>query len=298
MKPALTLVAAALFFCEFLSAATGPIALWPGDGDARDAIGTNHGVTVGGTAYAPGIALGASGQAFDFNGSNAEVRVPPSGTFNFSQGLTVAGWMRTSGSADFSGLVDKFVQGALVTGFQVSLSGNSLFPPNQPGILRADLGVGTTYVTAFHLAKVNDGQPHHFALTCDHQQAILYVDGMPGTPVTVTGWLPNNSEDLVFGRDTVLSDRYFTGQLDELALYGRALTPREIQALAGQPVLDIAKTGSDQVTISWPVAVSGFRLQINDGLAPAGWTDAPSGTNNPVTVPTVPQSRLFRLIRP
>lgn len=294
----LALLVAVMFLGELLSAATGPMALWRGEGDAMDAIGTNHGTLVNGTAFVPGIAPGIDGQAFDFNGVDAEVRVPHSETFDFSTGLTLAGWLRTSGSADFAGLIDKFVQAEQTTGFQVSLSGTSPFPPNQPGILRADLGIGATYVTAFNPAIVNDGQAHHFAITCDHQQAILYVDGVPGPPVAVIGWLPDNSEDLVLGRDTSLPDRYLRGQLDEVTLFGRALRLREIQALAGQPVLDIAMVGPGQAMVSWPLIVSGFHLQFSDAPGSAEWMDAPSGTNNPVTLPMDLPFRFFRLIEP
>jgi hypothetical protein len=158
--------------------------------------------------------------------------------------------------------------------------------------------IGDTYVTAFNLRSVDDGLSHHFALTCDDQQAILYVDGVAGPPVAAVNWVAHNSADMVLGRDTAVSGRNFSGQLDEVTIYTRALGGAEVQALAGKPALQIVATDPGQATVSWPDTASGFHLQINDTLETAGWIDAPSGTNNPVTVPTPLPARFHRLAKP
>lgn len=281
-----------------LRGSPGPVALWRGEGNANDSAGTNHGVLVNGTSFAPGIAAGEGGQAFSFDGSNDEVQFANSPDFNLTNAVTVAGWLRTSGTADFSGLVDKFTQAGQVTGFQVTMSGNNGFPPNQSGILRSDLGVGNTYVTAFNPRTVADGVSHHFALTCDGQQAILYVDGVAGSPVAVANWVATNSADIVLGSDTDASGRHFTGQLDEVAIYPRALSAAEVQALAGTPPLQIVLSAPGQATLSWPQIVSGFRLQTNDSFAPTGWGNAASGTNNPANVSTPLAKKFYRLTKP
>jgi hypothetical protein len=253
---------------------------------------------LGSTAYSPGIAAGEGGQAFSFDGVGDEMRVPHSPVFDFTNGLTLSGWVRTTSTAEFAGLVDKFLQEGQTTGFQVSMSGNNGFPPNRAGILRADIGVGNAYATAFNLTAVDDGTSHHFALTCDGQQAILYVDGVAGVAASATGWVANNAADIVFGHDDPSSSRYFSGQLDEIAIYDRALGLREIQALAGKPVLDIFSTAPGLATVSWPAAASGFRLQLNETMDASGWADSPTGTNHPVTISTTSPTRFYRLIKP
>jgi len=287
-----------LFFTMSLRGSPGPVVLWRGDGNANDSVGTNHGVLVNGTTFAPGIAVGEGGQAFAFDGSNDEVRFANSADFNLTNAVTVAGWLRTPGTAEFSGLVDKFTQAGQTAGFQVTMSGNNGFPPNQSGILRSDFGVGNAYVTAFNPRLVADGVPHHFAVTCDGQQAILYVDGLAGSPVVVTNWATTNSADIVLGNDTDASGRHFTGQLDEVAIYARALSASEVQALAGQPPLQIVVSAPGQATLSWPQIVSGFRLQTNETVAPTGWGNAASGTNNPVIVTTPFAAKFYRLTKP
>src|SRR3954465_2783080 len=161
-----------LFWAVPASAGPGPIAWWRGERNANDSAGPNHGSLINGTTFAPTIVPGESGQSFSFDGNDDEVIIPNSADLIFTNGVTVAGWLRTSGSAEFSGLVDKFEQTSEATGFQVSMSGNNGFPPNQAGILRGDIGIGITYTTAFNPQHINDGQPHHFALTCDGKEAI------------------------------------------------------------------------------------------------------------------------------
>jgi len=64
------------------------------------------------------------------------------------------------------------------------------------------------------------------------------------------------------------------------------------------PRLRIVPAGPGQVTISWSPDSTGYRLQETLSLTPAGWSNSPSGTNNPVTLPAVSAARYYRLIQP
>ena len=66
----------------------------------------------------------------------------------------------------------------------------------------------------------------------------------------------------------------------------------------GAPTLYIRNAAPGFATISWSPPAPGFHLQVSDSLSPPAWTDAPSGTNNPVTVPAVLPSRFYRLTNP
>lgn len=279
------------------AAAPGPVALWRGEGNANDSVGVVNGTLVNGTTFVAGIAPGEPGQAFSFDGIDDEVRFPDSPALGFTMAFSLSGWMRTTGTAAFSGLVDRFDQSGQTTGFQVSMSGDNGFPPNRSGILRSDFGTGSSYVTAFSSQRVDDGAPHHFAVSWNGQEATLYVDGNPGEPVQITNWV-SNSTPIVLGTDTASDGRHFNGQLDEIALYNRALEASEIQALAGIARLEIALTSATQVTVSWPASAEGFRLQMNDSLDPLTWTSATTEVTNRVQFPTIGLSRFFRLIKP
>jgi hypothetical protein len=62
----------------------------------------------------------------------------------------------------------------------------------------------------------------------------------------------------------------------------------------GLPTLIIKPAGTN-VILSWSTNSTGFVLQASSGITPPSWADAPSGTNNPVTVPATGLARFYRL---
>lgn len=64
------------------------------------------------------------------------------------------------------------------------------------------------------------------------------------------------------------------------------------------PVLTLTPAPGDQLTIAWTPATAGFELQETTSLAPANWLPAPSGTNNPATVPPAGPGKFYRLFKP
>jgi hypothetical protein len=66
----------------------------------------------------------------------------------------------------------------------------------------------------------------------------------------------------------------------------------------GAPRLIITPAGTSQATISWAPNTSGYVLQSTDSLSPTNWVNAPSGSNNPVTVAINVPARFYRLFHP
>jgi hypothetical protein len=65
------------------------------------------------------------------------------------------------------------------------------------------------------------------------------------------------------------------------------------------PTLRVVPASPGFSTFSWtPTNSPGFVLQCTDRLAPANWTNAPSGAANPVTVPSTNGARFYRLFQP
>ncbi len=64
------------------------------------------------------------------------------------------------------------------------------------------------------------------------------------------------------------------------------------------PELQIAIHAPGQATISWTTNLSGFVLQETSSLSPANWTNSPSGTNNPATIPVTSPAKFYRLLKP
>jgi hypothetical protein len=68
--------------------------------------------------------------------------------------------------------------------------------------------------------------------------------------------------------------------------------------VSGEPMLSISPAGPGQASISWSPNTPGFVLQETAALSPAGWSNSPSGTANPVTVPALLPSKFYRLFKP
>lgn len=63
------------------------------------------------------------------------------------------------------------------------------------------------------------------------------------------------------------------------------------------PMLQILPTGSGTATISWTPNPPGWTLQYAATLSSPAWTNAPSGTNNPATIPGNRPAGFYRLRR-
>jgi hypothetical protein len=63
------------------------------------------------------------------------------------------------------------------------------------------------------------------------------------------------------------------------------------------PTLSITKSAPGFVTLSWVPASPNWVLQENLDMGTTNWVNSPSGTNNPVTVPTTEPAKFFRLLK-
>jgi hypothetical protein len=73
--------------------------------------------------------------------------------------------------------------------------------------------------------------------------------------------------------------------------------PQAVQII-GAPLLVIVPAAPGFGMISWSPATPGFVLQQTPTLSPPAWTNSPSGSQNPVTVPLVAPAKFFRLVQP
>jgi len=207
----------------------GLVSWWPGEGNATDNEGANNG-TFTGAAYGPGEV----GQAFNFDGSGNNVRVPASTSLDVGagNGMTIEAWIFSTDSSSGRPVVEWVPKavGAFGTHFYVHIPG--------PGGLYANL-----YDTAnnSHIIQTTNGAVavntyQHVAVTYDKTSGIarLFVNGAQVTQSTLGSFTPQTSPDLSIGfrPNTVpFGPLSFVGKIDEVSLYSRALSAPEIQAI-------------------------------------------------------------------
>lgn len=210
----------------------GLISWWPGDGNSADVLFSNS-VSLYSPATYP---TGKVGQAFSFNGTFSRLQINNSPALNFSTNadFSIELWIKAIPTNTHYPNVPIFEKRTTTT----SWSGYSL-SLNQ-GRLAFAMGSGVNpIVSSFTSAgpDLRDSMFHHVAVTVNRDTTnggVLYVDGLPvltfdprpriGSPV--------NSSPLYIGSPaTTLSNSFFSGLIDEPAIYNRALTAEEILAI-------------------------------------------------------------------
>ncbi|HEX5218115.1 MAG TPA: LamG-like jellyroll fold domain-containing protein [Verrucomicrobiae bacterium] len=218
---------------DCFSAPSGLVGWWPGDGNATNVLGTNNGSLQGG---AIATNFGMVDRTFSFDGTNGYVQVPNSTLFQPTN-LTIECWVRFSGldsagsgpAAGVQYLI--FKQNSRATSFEgfdlgkTRVSGNDVF--------RFVVSSATGQSVSIHSTTlISTGVWYHVAAVRGSNFMQIYVNGVLERQTNVTFAQNYGSLPLYFGTSGQASwDRRFKGDLDEVALYDRALSSNEIAAV-------------------------------------------------------------------
>jgi hypothetical protein len=190
----------------------------------HDSVNTLNGLYLGGvTLGAPGALVGDSDTAVTFDGSNKGHLLVLStvGDADFS----IEFWMNTTedsliGAQAYqgTGLVWSDIAGVANDWIVGYLNNSAAFFTGNPD----DTISGTTLL--------NDGTWHHIVATrVLGGDKNLYVDGQVEAN-GVTNSNPLNTNAVIAIGGNTLDNRYFTGSMDEVAIYQSALTPAQVLA--------------------------------------------------------------------
>lgn len=207
----------------------GPIAYWRfGEPEnsvlVEDTIGTKDGASTEVVRGVPGAIAGDPDTAFSFDGARAKVDVPDaSGLFTFEGTAhhSYELWFKPKPHTPIQFLLDK------TTGDLTTRNGNTLLlyaDSLSPAIERWT--AGSPHISGAQAPTVDVW--HHIAFTFDGQRARVYVDGAMGSdPGVSPGALGPNASALTIGAANG-GGSPFEGEIDEVAVYDRALSADEI----------------------------------------------------------------------
>jgi hypothetical protein len=203
---------------------------WRFDEGSGTAVGDSSGLSGGGVLVnGPAWTSGRLGQAIAFDGVDDYVQIASTNGLN-AYPITVAAWIKTAGTAGVSGIVSKAVAGA-GDGYAVYMNGGNVcaifYRDATNGI---DDGSGCPMATSGY----TDNQWHQVTFVVDASGGRLYVDGVQratrgwsGTPGAPTTTLP-----LQVGRyPGAPAPQFFAGVVDDVRVYGRALSASEAMEL-------------------------------------------------------------------
>src|SRR5262249_41470111 len=229
---------------------SGPlVGWWPAEGNASDIQGGNNGTLQGGMTFS----AGAVGQAFSFNGIDANVKVTASATTDVGTGggFTAGGWIAPTDTSSFRPLIE-WNNNANGIGVHLWLEPGGVVFTNIFDI------VNTQHVLRSPSGSVCTGGFQQVALTYDKASGVatIYVNAALVAQQAVGQFTPQTSYDLYFGLrpSSPFGDAgtRFSGSMDEVQLFNRALTQAEIQAIvnAGSP------RGCQAITVTTPAPAS------------------------------------------
>ena len=206
-----------------VSAPSGLVAWWKGEGDASDAVGANNGTLVNGATFA----TGKVGQAFSLDGVDDYIDVPPATSLNLDNALTIAAW---ADPADYSCSDARRIVTKLnsISAPSIGYNFDIVCTTGKLRIELFDQSSNENYLLSN--TTIPNGIFTYIAATWDGTTLKLYIDGVPDSQTSTTiGHIGTNGNDLTIGRFS--STSLFKGLIDEVQIYSRALDAGEIAAI-------------------------------------------------------------------
>ena len=171
--------------------------------------------------------------ALDFDGWDSYVTIPDADSLDLREAGTISSWINYDDIPPFAGIVHK--------GDEANFSDEAYSLQFWTGddlaiILHPDSGPYQILTTPFDFQP---GEWYHVAATWDSNGMNLYVNGQLSTSNDTAVEVRNSDGDLQIGSQlpTYYNDPWrnlpYDGQLDEVNIYDRALTPEEISAYYG-----------------------------------------------------------------
>jgi len=200
----------------------GLIAYYPFNGNANDESGYgNNGTINGATAVAD--KSGKASSAYSFDGYTKYINVKNGAILGSSANFTVAAWVKWDGGGPAAAFEEIYCEG----------SSNDIIDLCLVDGVPEFIVLGSSWVTLKAPAAITVNTWHYIAAVL--QSGVggkIYVDGqLAGTDTNMlpAGQLPYETDIGRFVGNG--GSRYFSGVIDEVRVYNRALSPSEVQLI-------------------------------------------------------------------
>jgi glucose/arabinose dehydrogenase len=191
----------------------------------NDASGRANTGSIGSAAW---TIAGKNGGALSFNGTDALVTVPASPSLDLTTGMTLEAWVDpTAAGGVWRTVVFKERPGGMLYSLYAN-NGAANLPVGQLFLANAEqdaVGGATLPLNTWT----------HLAATYDGSNLRLYVNGSLATSFLVSGTLAATTDPLRIGGNAIWGE-YFSGLIDDVRIYNRALSPSEIGSDMTTPV--------------------------------------------------------------
>src|SRR5436853_6014099 len=194
------------------------IAWWPAEDNTNDIVGHNNGTYNGSPAYT----VGKVGQSFALDGASY-ISVPNAANLSLTGELTIDAWVMPTANNAYMHIVSKRDSNNFNVSYEVFVNVGTLgFAKKFSGANEsADSGIVIPLNTWSHIA-----------VTISDTTLTFYVNGVANGPFII-GARPTTSDVLTIGdaHGSFGDVEFWTGRLDEIELFDRALSGTEIAAI-------------------------------------------------------------------
>jgi hypothetical protein len=205
-----------------------------------DSSGNGNTGTISGATW---TAQGRFDNALVFNGSSSLVTINDSASLDLSGGMTLEAWVYPTQSGGWRSVLFKEQPAELVY---------ALYADSDSARPRGFVYIGAE-MTASGTAQVAANTWTHLATTYDGAQLRLYVNGVQAGSAAASGNIVVSSGALRIGGNAIWGE-YFSGRIDEVRVYNRALSASELQLDMNTAVSGAASTPTSSTPTSTPSA--------------------------------------------
>ena len=197
-----------------------------------------------------------------FDGSDDNIAISHSSDLSFGTNPhTISAWAKLDVLANFKTIISKRQAGGTATDYNLSVGAN--------GIVYTYNGSATAQTAT---GVISTGSWFHYALVYDGSAYQLYINGSAvawASGTTTSG--ASNSHDVAIGWDR--TGNYWDGQIANVALWSRELSPEEIQSIQNKSYSQLKGVEKTSL-VSWWALDTDF----NDSKG------SNNGTNNGATI--------------
>ena len=222
---------------------TGLVGHWTfdeGSGSiAHDFSGNAHSATLSG---AVSWALGKYGGAVSFTGATAYVNAGNSTALKPSTTFTVGAWIKPESGAWW--IVSNESGGKGFALFLGNGTDGTYSVGTHPALMISD---GSAYHSLESPNAITFGEWHHIVATFDGTTTSLYVDGVLVASNATYGYTAHPTSNTLIGAWST-SSRFFTGRIDDVRIYDRALSATDVSKLYGSGSVKINDSRNNRLT--------------------------------------------------
>ncbi len=229
-----------------------------------DSSGSNNNGTISGAVWESN---GKFGSALSFDGLNDLVTIADANSLDLTNNITLEAWVKpTTTSSNYRTIIMKErPSNATYTLYSNSNNNRPMGEHSKTSGAVVDIK-GTTQLPANTWS--------HIAVTYNGAQFKFFLNGVQKASKNTTGAMFVSNGALRIGGNSIWSDEYFSGLIDEVRIYNRALTAAEITTDMNTPITQ--DTTNPTISITSPTqgaTISGTQIitaNAQDNISVAG----------------------------